>query len=345
MSARNLQAPGGRRACALRRAFTVVEMLVVISIIGVLVAILLPAVQMAREAARRTNCMSNLRSITQAGIEHHGRKQYLPASRSWVPAVAPGTSLPGAIDETLAFSWVQPMLVDLDNGPLWESILKSPAAGQAAVGARMPVLMCPSDVFEGETASLSYAINGGRVNAALSAQSPNNDWSANGGSDDRLRINTQQDRQLLRTNRLTLSDIKDGASTTIAFAENTYLRTWCRENATGSIPEIFSAIIWIPDPTLTFAPVDPSDDTISVAGGVGYARPASRHTGGFNMSFWDGSARFVSDSIDYHVYARLMSSNGRRTQAPSDANWNGATVLDPGPPITQETPLNGTEIQ
>src|SRR5262245_14526590 len=65
------------------RAFTVVEMLVVISIIAVMMALLLPAVQAARESARRINCTSNLNQLGKAVIEFETSKQHLPAARSF----------------------------------------------------------------------------------------------------------------------------------------------------------------------------------------------------------------------------------------------------------------------
>src|SRR5687768_12884624 len=77
-----------------RRAFTLVELLVVIAIIGVLVAMLLPAVQAARESARRSACVNNMRQVALALISYHDAKGRFPHGTYNVMTVAPATPAP-----------------------------------------------------------------------------------------------------------------------------------------------------------------------------------------------------------------------------------------------------------
>jgi len=332
-----------------RGAFTVVEMLVVISIIAILAGLLLPAVQVAREAGRRAACSSNIGQITKLAIAHHTRTQYLPPSRSWAPrAMGLNGTLPaGPYDETVIFSWVQPMLADLDQRAHYDTIIGPPtdfdgdgdvdAADQAFYGVRLDILTCPSDDYVDEFAPLQYAINGGRPNYSgnlnPSGTTVNHDWSANGGSDDRARL--AGDTLFFRRNRMTLSSFTDGGSNTIAFAENTYLLQWSTQS--GPMSERHSAVIW--DPAYPLSNFPPIQEGLNVDSDPDpwLASPASRHPGGFNIAFWDGSTRFVNDTIDYTVYARLMSSNGGRTQNPDDANFSAPT------PAYQAVPLIGNE--
>jgi prepilin-type N-terminal cleavage/methylation domain-containing protein/prepilin-type processing-associated H-X9-DG protein len=116
-----------------RRAFTLVEVLVVIAIIGILISLLLPAVQAAREAARRTQCQNNLRQIALAMHNYADVYKGLPAhGSSGVPHRGWGASiLPYLEQENLEERY--------DWGKSWYD-----PANQAAVGVPLPVYQCPS---------------------------------------------------------------------------------------------------------------------------------------------------------------------------------------------------------
>jgi len=95
-----------------RRAFTLVELLVVIAIIGILVALLLPAIQAAREAARRTQCSNNLK---QMGVGFHN---YHDAHRSFPPSCVKQKDQDGG-GSAQATLWSGLLLPFMEQGPLW----------------------------------------------------------------------------------------------------------------------------------------------------------------------------------------------------------------------------------
>jgi prepilin-type N-terminal cleavage/methylation domain-containing protein/prepilin-type processing-associated H-X9-DG protein len=125
------------------RGFTLVELLVVIAIIGILVALLLPAIQAARESARRTKCVNNLHNIALACLNYESSKKTLP----------PGSTLaPGASQSGIGWQ-VQILSVLEDSGVSEDALAKYKATGDAYSGAGMdalnalmlPMYLCPSD--------------------------------------------------------------------------------------------------------------------------------------------------------------------------------------------------------
>jgi prepilin-type N-terminal cleavage/methylation domain-containing protein len=123
-----------------RRAFTLVELLVVIAIIGVLVALLLPAVQLAREAARRASCSNNLRQISLAVHNYEGVVGTLPAST----IVNLNTT---ATSNNLAWGIHGRILPFIEQGNLYDKVdISQPWDNQTAIdGLRVPIYSCPSD--------------------------------------------------------------------------------------------------------------------------------------------------------------------------------------------------------
>lgn len=146
-----------------RRAFTLVELLVVIAIIGVLVALLLPAIQAAREAARRTQCANNLKQIGIALHNYHSAHNVFPTQTTGAPPTSTGCG-------SGFYSWMVPLLPFLEQKPLHDSIdlktgimdqcnLPSPAdyrgltisadhRNAKAAATVVPGFLCPSDSYE-----------------------------------------------------------------------------------------------------------------------------------------------------------------------------------------------------
>src|SRR5436190_13039206 len=131
---RRLRAP-------IRRAFTLVELLVVIAIIGVLVALLLPAVQAAREAARRSSCGNNVKQLGLALHNYHDTNRKFPmAGYLTAPPVTTSSSLP------FHHTWLTSLLPFMEQQALYDNTnMMLPAWGQPIVSREIPTLRCPSD--------------------------------------------------------------------------------------------------------------------------------------------------------------------------------------------------------
>src|SRR5271157_1017399 len=176
-----------------RRGFTLIELLVVISIIGVLVGLLLPAINSAREAGRRTQCQNNIRQLALALNAFAGRKNVLPAAGTFfedttTPATSAANSVltsamgsgstgitAGSIPVLNAgHSWVVDILSDLDQAdlannwtfhtPYYSTVTPDTATTPNAVIGRsaLGVLRCPDDNnYTPNEGNLSYVVNGG----------------------------------------------------------------------------------------------------------------------------------------------------------------------------------------
>jgi type II secretory pathway pseudopilin PulG len=321
------------------RAFTIVEMLVVISIIVVLMGLLLPAVQSARESARRMSCSNNLSQLGKASMHYEVNKTCLPASRTF-PSVSPPYSKPlnwnGNMpsDARLHYmSWVHLLLPQIR--PDLDEALKTtlqgggtvPSVGSGPVGEEIAIatVKCPSDTTNDDNRDiLSYACNSGRLDVAQLTLPW--DYPANGLLDNRIKGTADA----FPTFQTSTGDVSrgDGAQNTILFTENVNLQNWreCPE-------EWHVGVVWYPSnpPPVAF------NIDIEEAFGIdaNHARPGSEHPGGFMACFADGRAVFVNESIDYLVYCRLMTSHGSRHQEPSDGSPNNPVRAMQSVPLSE----------
>ena len=122
------------RKCGVRHGFTLVELLVVIAIIGILVALLLPAIQAAREAARRTQCVNNLKQIGLAIHMHHDNKRVFPTGRDRV--------------DSYGVSWAYYVLPYMEENAVYDAFVKGSRVddptNSSAMRVPISVYACPS---------------------------------------------------------------------------------------------------------------------------------------------------------------------------------------------------------
>jgi prepilin-type N-terminal cleavage/methylation domain-containing protein len=144
------------------QGFTLVELLVVIAIIGILVALLLPAIQAAREAARRMNCQSNLKNLALAALTFENQKRGLPPATQAQP---PAGSERLNIYNGQQLSWIVQILPNIEEQPLYDQFdLKKRATEQDNTTLRPQekqpsILLCPSDSARGRLYTSSFTFS------------------------------------------------------------------------------------------------------------------------------------------------------------------------------------------
>ena len=153
-----------------RKGFTLIELLVVISIIGMLAGMLLPAVQSAREAGRKTTCINNQKQLVLALTLYQSQKNKLPCFRQMQPVdtqVAVSNVNPTTEQlQYITINWIQAILPQMEQAPLWDQIINVPASGlnakqtASANGLKIPSLHCQSNGSQ-QTCGNAYVANCG----------------------------------------------------------------------------------------------------------------------------------------------------------------------------------------
>jgi prepilin-type N-terminal cleavage/methylation domain-containing protein len=299
------------------RAFTLVELLVVIAIIGILVSLLLPAVQSARESARRMSCQNNIRQVGMAIQNYHAQNQQLPLAgspsntMSWLVFILPfieQTNLYDKFDLKPTGSYMSPVANRASHGMNRISLYLCPSAPQDRMEERdygWPTKPehNPGEVMNGQIPYTThyYGLLGPRgaklnsiENYLIEVASASHGDVAKQGM---FQINTP----------ITFANVKDGLSNTIMVGERSLYdrvnhsryRNWVRgvDGRPGGIAvsgakNVVNAI--------NLGPITSYND-ISMG---------SHHSGGTNFTMGDGSTRYVSQNINMGVYKALASRNG-----------------------------------
>ena len=280
----------------LTRGFTLVELLVVITIIAVLMGLLLPAVQAAREAARRATCQNNLYQLAFAAIQHGDANSFLPGWRNNV-----GTSG--------TQSWPVVITPFMERTDIWKSVL----AGTVP-SVFVATFVCPSSPPDSMAApTLAYAGNAGSLANARRFDGVMLDTTVTSGS---------------TSGRVSLDDVSgnDGTAFTLILSEK------C---GPGSAATPLNQASWNALPNASFAngvslfgivgtPLPSKVINSGTAGAPGFfSQPSSNHPGGAVIAFCDGHTEFVKDSLPASVYAQLLSWNddGAKSNSTIYTGW------------------------
>jgi prepilin-type N-terminal cleavage/methylation domain-containing protein/prepilin-type processing-associated H-X9-DG protein len=264
-----------------RSGFTWVELLVVIVIIGVLVALLLPATECARESARRVQCMNNQKQIALAMLNYEAKHGCFPGYVNRVGEDAKGATILG--------SWVVSLFPYMEQGKLWKEW-----SGGNRLCVHLGGLTCPSGWPVNEAKSsdtpLNYVVNCGRPG--------DKDTAAEG-----VFHNHDVDADPVLVNLDYISK-HDGAAYTLMGSENLQAGFW------ADTEEANVGMVWLEKPERCSL-INQCFDASNRPQDLQYARPSSRHPGGVIATFCDGHLQFLGDDIDYQVYQHLMTPDSQ----------------------------------
>lgn len=290
-----------------KHGFTLVELLVVIAIIGVLTGLLLPAVQMAREAARKTQCQNNLRQIGLALLNHESSRQHFPAG--WVTrrsdVLNPDFEHPG-------YAWGFAILPNLELGNLYDQFDRNMRVNDPAhypfIRTYLPAFICPSDIGPNTAIPAAILDDGSHLRhdpppAPLPEIAKSNYLGVFGTLEIKPTV-IESDGMFFRNSKLRIAQVMDGTSNTFFVGERSSdfgISTW-----SGVIHEIPESIARV---------MGACDHTPNTNSGH-FEDFSSYHPQGANFVMVDGSTRLISDDLSIEVYQAMATRSGREVNLP-----------------------------
>jgi prepilin-type N-terminal cleavage/methylation domain-containing protein/prepilin-type processing-associated H-X9-DG protein len=301
-----------------KTAFTLVELLVVIAIIGVLVALLLPAVQAAREAARRSQCSNNLKQMALAMLNYEDTYKCLPPGRTGCDG-ATGNQCTGfttgagtlgwsAFVSTLPFLEQSALFNKIDNAPVpwgvtagWDNV-----ANMEVVSARPKFIVCPSEIakplLDGQPSAGKKAAIGtyGLVGGKEGPPNGNNIKHTNNG--------VFVYRLCFR-----LADITDGTSSQFIIGETKSSDGYVKGVANATVPNMWTTGSRFLTLRTTNNPLNthPTSGNLDNTAQPTNAAFGSLHPGGAQFAFVDGHVSLITNQINFVTYQRLsMRADG-----------------------------------
>jgi len=306
-----------------RKGFTLIELLVVIAIIAVLVSLLLPAVQQAREAARRTQCKNNLKQIALALHNYHDVNLAFPLAMYLDLYSGPGSG-------DSQWGWSAMVLPYMDQANLFNQLIVGPnflvqAANDPVrrklLTTPLPTFICPSDPEDGVNRNRPFLqkSTGGLCNGMVLAQTiefSKSNYPGSNGNHDGSGI------FLSGGGRVSIRDILDGTSNTIMVGERSSKKYAKQTAATGPWAAVWAGQELTCDGiTNVFALVGKTEFRMNV--GTHSDDPASTnavdqpligfgstHAGGAQFALADGSVRFISENIQWNDSATTYNDVG-----------------------------------